>query len=169
MAHVNRLTWAAAPVAAVLFATQAPARATLISTVIPAVAPAGQGEFEFTYGVTNSPASTVDIGEFDLDVAPAADLGSFTVPTGYLTLYTPGDPTISFESTAASTDVTPGATDTFSFESAAGPAADPYAAVSYDDGEADTGTTLGPTAVPEPASTALVAAGLLAVRRRRRA
>jgi hypothetical protein len=146
-----------------------PVFATLTATVVPVVIPDGHGNYDFTYEVTNAPTSTVNFGAFYLEVDPAANLSSLSAPTGYLDLYTPGDSTIEFASTDPSADITSGATGQFSFVSAVGPGADPYAVQSYDDGSFYNGTTLGPTAVPEPASSGLIPAGSIALLRRRRA
>ena len=169
MAIRTTLAWAAVSAAAVLLAGQVPAHATLSSKETHPLTPLGPGVYGFRYRVNNSSTSTVDIGEFDLQAAVTADLSSISIPTGFLSLYTPGDVDVSFQSTGASTDIQPGMTDTFSFVSEAGPAADLDDTFSFDDFSVVNGTTVGPTAVPEPASAALLAVGAIALRRRRRA
>ena len=141
------------------------ARADLVTTVTPIVAPAAGG-YSYTYLVTNTPASTVDVGAFYLGVSDDADLSDITMPAGFLTLYTTGFETIEFASTDSSTDITPGSSDVFSFVSPLPPETLSYANQSYDDGEFNTGTTLGPISVPEPLSLGSMFVGAVLLTRR---
>ncbi len=172
--------------AAALALGAAPAQASFNAGILPTVTPQG-GNFLYSYLVTDLATSTSNISEFDLDVSggqqamgiitpTGAPLSNITMPTGFINLYTLGDPYISFQSTDPSTDIAPGASATFSFTSPDGPATQAYQFVDLNTGNTMGGTTLSPTplgaaAVPEPGSLLLVALGIpgligLAARRR---
>ena len=127
-------------------------------TVTPTVVSVG-GLTNYAYNLTDTGSET--IGEFDLGVPDSAALTNITAPAGWLTLYTTGYAIISFDSTDSSTDIAPGTLLAgFSFTSPLTAGEVDYAAVSFDTGDAATGTTLAP-AVPEPASCSLFAFGII--------
>ena len=172
MSRAVRLAAAATFLAAWSAFGAEPSRAAFVTQVTPVVTPIAGGRYSYTYTVTNTPLSTVDLGAFYVGVTDDANLDSITEPAGFLPIYTPGFETIEFASTDASTDITPGSSGTFSFTSPLAPALTAYANQSYDDGSFDSGTTLAPNSspVPEPATACSAALGgvwLLGRRRRR--
>ncbi len=91
-----------------------PTRADLVATVSVVIAPEPDGMAMYTYTIAVTPtavdpASTSSVSEFDLSLTSGttsgintpvgAILSSIMMQTGFINLYTPGDPTISFYST----------------------------------------------------------------------
>ena len=166
----------------------APARAALVTNILASVTPQSGGVSLYTYTVTDLPTSTSSISEFDLDVSggqipmgiitpTGALLSNITMPTGFINLYTTGDPSISFLSTDPSTDIAPGTSGIFSFTSPSRAVLQAYQFSTFDGtGSTTGGRVLSPTplaapSVPEPNGLLLLALGvpalaLLAVRRR---
>jgi hypothetical protein len=78
------------------------------------------------------------------------------MPSGFINLYTLGDPIISFFSTDPSTDIAPGSSEEFSFISTSNPIMQPYQLSTFDGtGNTVGGSVLAPTFVPEPSSLVL--------------
>ena len=111
-------------------------------------------------------------GTMGIVTPTGAPLSDITMPNGFLALYTPGDPTITFSSTDPTTDIQPGHSATFSFISPSGPASQAYLFRSFDDPNGNLvqagGQVLSPSpltspAVPEPSPLALLALGLVPV------
>ncbi len=159
------------PVACLLSTVvESPANAGLVVDVSTTTTLRTDGVYDYRYTVANSPTSTVGVAEFDLNTSTIANLGSIVGPTGFLALYTPGDSFIQFLSTVSSTgsnsDIAPGSSGIFSFSSIVGPSLSVNLARGFDNSGAPVETavtTLTPTAVPEPSTLILAAAGMIAV------
>lgn len=146
---------------------QAPARAALVTTVTSTDLPQSGGGFLYTYTVMNSSSSTVGVSEFDVNVSTTADLGGLTNPTGFLALYTTGDPFVQFLSTDPSADIAPGSSGVFTFTSLVGPASSADLLRGIDSSGAPVENpgvvNVAPTATPEPATVALLGMALAAL------
>jgi PEP-CTERM motif len=151
-----------------------PARAGLIGSVSVNITPETGGLSLYTYTVSVDSASTSAVSEFDLNITAGktsgiitpvgALLSSITMPTGFINLYTLGDPTISFLSTDASTDISPGSMGVFSFVSTSNPILQPFQLSTFDGtGSTVMGSVLAPTSVPEPSSLVLSGLGAMGV------
>jgi hypothetical protein len=151
-----------------------PARAGLVASVTVDVTPEAGGMSLYAYTLAVAAASTSAVSEFDLNLTsetasgiftpPGAPLSSITMPTGFINLYTPGDPTISFFSTDPSTDIAPGTSALFSFLSISSPTTlQPYQLSTFDGSGSPPvlGSVLGPTVVPEPSGLVLSGLGVL--------
>jgi hypothetical protein len=151
------------------------ARAGLVASVSEVTTPEAGGMSLYTYTVAVGQTSTIAVSEFDLNLTSGstsgvntpvgAPLSSIMMPNGFINLYTLGDPTISFFSTSASTDIAPGTSEIFSFISTSNPTmSEPYQLTSFDgSGGTVMGFVLGPTSVPEPSSLVLCGIGALAL------
>jgi PEP-CTERM motif len=150
-----------------------PARADLVASVSVDIMPEGGGMSLYSYAITVDPTSTLAVSEFDLNLTSGttsgintpvgAPLSSIMMPTGFINLYTLGDPTISFFSTSEATDIAPGGFGIFSFISTSNPTTlQPYQLTSFDgSGGTVTGSILGPTSAPEPSSLVLFGLGAM--------
>ena len=142
-------------------------RADLITTVTPTVSYLGGPLYSYSYLVANSPSSTVGMAEFDLAVRPGVSLSSIVAPTGFLAVYSSGDSEIDFLSSDPSADVKVGSSGVFSFTADAGPAANFDLTRGFDTLTGavfqNSGSTLTPTALPEPGVVVLSSLGGLAV------
>ena len=148
-----------------LTAGATPVQAGFNASVATSVTPEAGGLYLYTYFVTDGATSTLGVSEFDMVVPASANLQSLTAPTGFLSLYTPGDVTVSFSSTDSTTDIAPGMTGVFSFTSLGAPTLGQYSLLTFDDtsfgsGDVLTGVTIAPGIVPEPASLILLGLGL---------
>ena len=149
------------------------ARAGLVASVSEVTTPDAGGMSLYTYTVAVDPTSTLAVSEFDLNLTSGstsgintpvgAPLSSITMPNGFINLYTLGDPTISFFSTSASTDIAPATSEMFSFISTSNPTMlQPFQLTSFDgSGGTVMGSVLGPTSVPEPSSLVLSGLGVM--------
>jgi hypothetical protein len=150
-----------------------PARAGLVASVTVDITPEAGGMSLYSYAVTVDPTSTLAVSEFDLNLTSGsfsgintpvgAPLSSIMMPTGFINLYTLGDPTISFFSTSEASDIAPGTFGVFSFISTSNPTMlQPFQLTSFDgSGGTVTGSILGPTSVPEPSGLVLLGLGAL--------
>ncbi len=144
----------------------APARADLLTTVTPTVVEVSGPIYSYSYLVANSVSSTVGVAEFDLAVRSGVLINSIVAPTGFTTLYNAGDPDISFLSSDPTTDIKAGSSAVFSFTANAAPGSNSEITRGFDATGVvfqNPGTTLTPTALPEPSVFLLSALGGLAV------
>lgn len=143
----------------------APAGADLLTTVTPTVVEVNGPIYSYSYLVANSVNSTVGVAEFDLAVRSGVLINSIIAPTGFLALYNAGDSEIDFLSSDPTTDIKAGSSAVFSFTANAGPASNSQITRGFDVGGSvfqNPGTTLTPTALPEPSVFILSALGGLA-------
>ena len=144
----------------------APARAGFVASVLSGVTQEAGGVYLYSYQVMDAATSTLAVSEFDMVLPSDANLQSIMPQPGFLTLYTPGDLTISFSSTDPSTDIGPGMIGLFSFTSMDPPTLGSFSLLTFDDpngfgpGDVISGVTLAPGAVPEPGSLVLLGLGL---------
>ncbi len=151
------------------------ARADYSPTISVTETPEAGGLTLLNYTLGTSSDSTLPISEFDLQVGPGVTLSGFSAPVGFDVLYTPGDTSLTFQSSDPLTDIGPGSTGVFAFLTnlAPGPGAYLIRGFSADGGSFDQ-TTPGliiVSPVPEPSTLALGLIGGVAVwvgaRRRR--
>lgn len=132
------------------------AQAQVNAVVAPVLTPGVLNTYQYT--ITNVGPDSV--GEFDLAVPMASTLTSIMAPFGWLSLYTPGDTFISWESTDPSTDVARGSSlGGFGFQSSLSAGLDSFQLTDYNTGDTENGMVLGPVAVPEASTT--ISFGLL--------
>ena len=142
-----------------------PARADLLTTVTPTVVEVNGPIYSYSYLVANSVNSTAGVAEFDIAVRSGVLINSIIAPTGFTTLYNAGDSEIDFLSNDPTTDIKAGSSAVFSFTANAGPASNFQITRGFDAGGnvvQNPGTTLTPTALPEPSIFILSALGGLA-------
>ncbi|GAC1470834.1 MAG: hypothetical protein NVSMB9_16370 [Isosphaeraceae bacterium] len=148
----------------------APVHASFDATVAGTATKQAGGEFLYSYKVSVLSSSTSSLTEFNLNLTSGvasgiftpggAPLSSITAPAGFLTLYTTGDPTITFSSSSPSTDIAPGSSGLFSFTSLFSPVSQPFLLRSFDASGGVlqlSGSVVGP--VPEPTSLVLLGIG----------
>jgi hypothetical protein len=149
----------ASAVLLLLSLTPISSRAGFVTTVTPSVTFAG-GLYTYSYNVMNSPTSTVGVSEFDVSVDPGANLGSLTNPSGFLALYTTGDPAVEFLSTDPTFDIAPGASGLFSFTSMFGPTTQADLVRGFDTTMGTVVENAGSTLAPVPEASSVVLFGL---------
>ena len=143
------------------------ARAGFSTSLVTNEVSLGNGLTRYTYTLTNSLQSTISAYAFSLAVDAGANLESIMEPAGWASDYTVGATTIEW---STGSPLTPGNSAIFSFESAESPSSSAYQATGFDPStilfytNPGTAPTPGASAVPEPASMALMAmGGLIAV------
>jgi hypothetical protein len=122
------------------------------------------GLYEYDYALSVNQSRTLGGSQLFLAISTGADLSSVSAPNGWDIFYNPGDPDVSFLSSAPSSDIAPGGFGLFSVTSPAGPAASEFLVRGFDYNAGtsvdNVGTVLTPSAVPEPSGLVL---GLLGV------
>jgi hypothetical protein len=164
MARSWKLGVAAVVTTLPLCAPAGEARGALITDLSVKVTAGSGGLFRYDYTLKDDPASTLGASQLFLAVSPGAALTAVSGPAGWDVFYSAGDPDVSFLSSAASTDIAPGSSGSFSLTSAVAPAAGASLVRGFDLATGalgqNAGTVLTPSAVPEPPG--LVLAGLAA-------
>jgi PEP-CTERM motif len=152
------LTWGLSPV-----------RAGFITTLTPSITTLPSGLTNYQYTLTDQAGSTLPAVEFALNVDPGANLTVLTGPAGWIISYTSGDPAVDWSSPSSASDILPGQSAVFSFNSPLGPVQLSYLIVGLDDtsGTFDTNqgsiTSPGANAVPEPSTLSLLGTGALSL------
>jgi hypothetical protein len=158
----------------VTWAGPATSRAGLVTVLAVDVTAEAGGLDEYDYALSVPQDSTLGASQLFLAVSTAADLTGVSAPGGWDVFYTPGDPDVSFLSSAPAMDIAPGTFGLFSLTSPVGPAAGDFLVRGLDDSsgtfDENLGTILTPSAVPEPPGLLLGAVGVaLAITFRRAA
>ena len=122
------------------------------------------GNYLYSYTVTDLPTSTIAITEFDIAVNDPIGVTSIKSPSDFFTFYNPGDSSLTF--TTFDDGILPGSAGVFSFISSSAPGLVPELIRGLDPSTFTVvdvpGTVIGPSlAVPEPSS--LLMCGLGAV------
>jgi hypothetical protein len=142
-----------------LWAGTTASQAGLMTILSVDVTEEARGLFEYDYALSVLQDSTLGASQLFLAVSTSADLTSVSAPSGWDIFYTPGDPDISFLSSAPSTDIAPGSFGLFSLTSPVGPAASDFLVRGFNDNAGtavdNVGTVLTPSAVPEPSGFVL--------------
>jgi len=145
------------------------AKGGFITTLTATTTPEPGGLTLYSYALTTDPASTLNAEGLGISVSADANLINITGPTGWEITYNTGDTLVTWESSDPSTDLLPGQSAIFSFESPLGPAQQSYLATGFDTTGTIfgtyTGNVSGPgvTSVPEPSSLLLSGIGVLGV------
>jgi hypothetical protein len=119
--------------------------------------------------LTNDAASTLDAEGLGITVSADADLTNIAGPTGWDISYFTGGILVTWESSDPSTDISPGQSAVFTFESLLGPTQQPYLVTGLDSTGAvfDTNSgniaSPGAASVPEPGGLVLSGIGALGV------
>jgi hypothetical protein len=146
-----------------LFETAASMAGSLLTNLAVDVTQEAGGLYGYDYALSVLQGSTLGGSQLFLSVSTNAGLASVSAPSGWDVFYTPGDPDISFLSSAPSSDITPGGFGLFSLTSPVGPAANDFLVrgFDYDAGTSDDnpGTIETPSTVPEPSGFILSSLG----------
>jgi hypothetical protein len=149
----------------VMAASGQSARAGLLTTLDVSTKAVPGGLTEYDYTLSNLPASTVTASSFFVAVETTADLTMLTAPSGWDISYATGDLAVAFTSPDPSVDILPGSSGLFSFDSPVTPNLAAYQVAGIDaNGNfvVNNGVILS-ASVPEPATAALLAVGVLGV------
>jgi hypothetical protein len=139
------------------------ARADLVTTldVSPMSMPGGLTEYD--YKLSDLSTSSITASSFFVAVDATANLTRLSAPVGWDISYDPGDLAVAFTSPDPSFDVMIGSSGLFSFDSLLGPVLAPYEIAGIDSNYnyLTNDGTIYSASVPEPASAALLAVGVL--------
>ena len=124
--------------------------------------------FLYQYKLTNPSGSTLPAVDLTISVDRAANLSLLVAAPGWETTYLKGDLSVDFASPSPATDLLPGSTALFSFESALSPDLKGYVIFGLDDAsgtfKSSQGSVAAPSAsplsVPGPASSTLLGLGM---------
>ena len=103
-----------------LLTTAGSAQAGLMTTFTVETTSEPGGLTHYGYTLTNLPVSDFPTVDLILGVSTDANLQDITGPSGWTVYYNPGDSTIEWSSPSSATDLAPGNSTTFSFESSLG-------------------------------------------------